>query len=177
MIPGSWGMKSHIRLLAWSLNFPVSITLPLFVSHEYINKGAATVENSLEGPREVKNRGSLGAQWFGACLSPRAWSWRPGIESHVGLPGHVACFSLCLCLCLSLCDYHKKIFFQEEVKNRATLRFQNCTARYLPWGYKSSLVDSKGNTQPSVGSSIINNSETVYTAQMSIDDEWAETMW
>ena len=52
-------MKSHIRLLAWSLNFPVSIPLPLCVSHEYISKDAVTVENSLEGPREIKNRGSL----------------------------------------------------------------------------------------------------------------------
>ena len=42
------------------------------------------------------------AQRFGACLWPRAWSWRPGIESHIGLPVHGACFSLCLCLCLSL---------------------------------------------------------------------------
>uniref|UniRef100_A0A8C0SQ00 CSD domain-containing protein n=1 Tax=Canis lupus familiaris TaxID=9615 RepID=A0A8C0SQ00_CANLF len=49
------------------------------------------------------------AQRFGACLWPRARSWRPGIESHVGLPVHGACFSLCLCLypSLSLCDYHK----------------------------------------------------------------------
>ena len=29
-------------------------------------------------------------------------SWRPRIESHVRLPVHGACFSLCLCLCLSL---------------------------------------------------------------------------
>ena len=29
-------------------------------------------------------------------------SWRPGIESHIGLPVHGACFSLCLCLYLSL---------------------------------------------------------------------------
>ncbi|XP_041588038.1 sperm-associated antigen 4 protein isoform X7 [Vulpes lagopus] len=49
------------------------------------------------------------AQWFGACLWPRARFWRPGIESHIWLPVHGACFSLCLCLCLSLslCDYHK----------------------------------------------------------------------
>ena len=26
------------------------------------------------------------AQRFGACLWPRARSWSPGIESHVGLP-------------------------------------------------------------------------------------------
>ena len=42
------------------------------------------------------------AQRFGACLWPRARSWRPGIESHIGFPVHGACFSLCLCLCLSL---------------------------------------------------------------------------
>ena len=168
MIPGSWGMKSHISLLAWSLNFPVSITLPLFVSHEYMNKGAATVENSLRGPREVKNRGSMGGAVVWHLPLAQGASWRPGIESHIRLPVHGACFSLCLCLCLSLCDYHKKNI-KEEVKNRATLRFQNCTARYLHRGFKSHLVDSKRNTQPSVGSSVINNSETVYRAQMSID--------
>ena len=42
------------------------------------------------------------AQRFSACLWPRARSWSLGIESHVGLPVHGACFSLCLCLCLSL---------------------------------------------------------------------------
>ena len=42
------------------------------------------------------------AQRFGACLWPRARSWGSGIESHVGLLVHGACFSLCLCLCLSL---------------------------------------------------------------------------
>ena len=42
------------------------------------------------------------AQRFSACLWPRARSWRLGIESHVGLLVHGACFSLCLCLCLSL---------------------------------------------------------------------------
>ena len=55
------------------------------------------------------------AQQFGACLWPRARSWRPGIESHVGLPVHGVYFSLCLCLCLPLslsislyqCGYHK----------------------------------------------------------------------
>ena len=38
----------------------------------------------------------------------------------------------------------KKI--KKEVKNSATLRFQNCRARYLPRGYKSHLVDSKRDT-------------------------------
>ena len=49
-------------------------------------------------------------QGFGTCLWPMSQSWRPRIESHVGLTVHGACFSLCLCLCLSLCDYHKKNF-------------------------------------------------------------------
>ena len=108
------------------------------------------------------------AQRFDTCLWPMSRSWRPGIESHVGLTVHGACFSLCLCLCLSLCDYHKKKL-KKEVKNRPTLRFQNCRARYLPRRYKSRLVDSKWDTQPSVSSSVINNSQTVDTAQMSID--------
>ena len=38
------------------------------------------------------------AQWFSACLPPRAWSWGPGIESHLGLPA----WSLLLPLPVSL---------------------------------------------------------------------------
>ena len=52
--------------------------------------------------KRAQNRDPWVAQRFGACLWPRARSWRPWIESHVGLPVHGACFSLCLCLCLSL---------------------------------------------------------------------------
>ena len=37
-IPGSRGIKSHIRLHTWSPIFPLPIPLPLCVSHEYINK-------------------------------------------------------------------------------------------------------------------------------------------
>ena len=40
------------------------------------------------------------AQRFGACLWPGARSWRPGIESHVGLPP--CAWSLLLPLPLSL---------------------------------------------------------------------------
>ena len=53
-------------------------------------------------PRKISDRDPWVAQRFGACLWPRVWSWRPGLKSHVGLPVHGACFSLCLCLCLSL---------------------------------------------------------------------------
>ena len=76
-----------------------------------------TVENSLKVPEKLKKRGDPWVvQWFGACLWPRARSWRPGIESHFGLPVHGACFSLCLCLCLSLCDYHKKNLKKKKLK-------------------------------------------------------------
>ena len=67
----------------------------------------------LEGIMLSKRNQRTGDPWvaqrFGACLWPGARSWRPGIESHVRLPVHGACFSLCLCLCLSLSlyDYHK----------------------------------------------------------------------
>ncbi|CAD7683628.1 unnamed protein product [Nyctereutes procyonoides] len=50
------------------------------------------------------------AQRFGACLWPRARSWRPGIESHVGLPVHGACF----CLSLSLCKVTKYLMENKE---------------------------------------------------------------
>ena len=38
------------------------------------------------------------AQWFSVCLQLRAWSWSPGIESHIGLPA----WSLLLPLPVSL---------------------------------------------------------------------------
>ena len=63
-----------------------------------------TAGDLLEGSLYIKR--TTGDPWvaqqFGACLWPRARSWRPRIESHVGLPVHGAWFSLCLCLCLSL---------------------------------------------------------------------------
>ena len=66
------------------------------------NVGAAKYINQLK----TKVKTYLGDPWvaqrFGACFWPRAQSWRSGIESHVGLPVHGACFSLFLCLCLSL---------------------------------------------------------------------------
>ena len=111
-----------------------------------MRKCTTTVENSVEGPREVKKIGSLGGAvvWYlslaqGANLETRDWI-------PLWAPGHGACFSLCLCLCLSLCDYHKKNL--KKVKNRANLWFQICRARYLPWGHKSTLVDSRGTRSP-----------------------------
>ena len=36
--------------------------------------------------KNSRNRDPWVAQRFSACLWPRARSWSPGIESHVGLP-------------------------------------------------------------------------------------------
>ena len=47
------------------------------------------------------------AQQFGACLWPRAQSWRPGIESHVGLPAWSLLLPLPVSLPLSVCVSHE----------------------------------------------------------------------
>ena len=65
--------------------------------HEWQTVGKKCVRK-----KKMRERDPWVAQRFSACLWPGARSWRPGIESHIGLPVHGACFSLCLCLCLSL---------------------------------------------------------------------------
>ena len=47
------------------------------------------------------------AQWFGACLWPRAQSWSPGINSHIGLPAWSLLLPLPLSLSLSLSTTNK----------------------------------------------------------------------
>ena len=54
----------------------------------------------------------------------------------------------------------------QKVKGRTTLPSSNCTARYLPKRYKN--TDSKGIMHLEVYSSIINNSQAMERAQMSI---------
>ena len=58
---------------------------------------------------EVSSEGRWGrlvAQRSSICLRPRAWSWSPGIESHVRLPAWSlllplpVSLPLCLCVCL-----------------------------------------------------------------------------
>ena len=46
--------------------------------------------------------GPLGGQWFGTCLWPRAGSWSPGIEFHIGLLAWSLLLPLPVCLPLSL---------------------------------------------------------------------------
>ena len=77
------------------------------------------------------------AQWFSACLWPRVRSWRPGIESHIGLLMHGACFSLCLCLCLPLylsisisVAIINKFKEEKKEKNRPSLQSSNCRTIY-----------------------------------------------
>ena len=54
----------------------------------------------------------------------------------------------------------------QKVKNK-TLQSSNCTTSYLLKGYKN--TDSKGYMHPDVYSSIINNSQIMETAQVSIN--------
>ena len=56
-----------------------------------------------QGEKTIYQSNSKGSPW--RCLQPNAWSWRPGIESHVGLPAR-SLFYLCLCLSASLCVSH-----------------------------------------------------------------------
>ena len=55
----------------------------------------------------------------------------------------------------------------EKVKNRATLWPSNCTTGYLPKEYENTNL--KGYMYSNVYSSIINNSQIMEIAQMSID--------
>ena len=67
-----------------------------------MNVAKLHLRTNLQIQIKIQTRDPWVAQRFGACLWPRARPWRLGIQSHVGLPVHGACFSLCLCLCLSL---------------------------------------------------------------------------
>ena len=55
----------------------------------------------------------------------------------------------------------------QKTKKRTTLRPSNRTARHLSKGYRCAV--SKGHMHPHVYSSIINNSQSMERAQMSID--------
>ena len=54
-----------------------------------------------------------------------------------------------------------------KVKNRTTLQPNNCTSRYLSKGYRS--ADSKGHMHHIIYSGIVDNSQSMERAQMSID--------
>ena len=58
----------------------------------------------------------------------------------------------------------------QKVKNRTTLGLSNCTTRYLPKN-----TDLKGYIHLNVYSSIVNSSQIMERAQMSIANEWI--MW
>ena len=55
----------------------------------------------------------------------------------------------------------------QKTKNRTTIRSSNCTTRHLPMGYRCAVLN--GHMHPHVYSSTINNSQSMETAQMSID--------
>ncbi|CAD7681896.1 unnamed protein product [Nyctereutes procyonoides] len=80
----------------------ILINFELFM-HWVLYVGKLNSNKKIYKKKELKMlRDPWVAQRFGACLWPRARSWRPRIESHIGLPVQGACFSLCLCLCASL---------------------------------------------------------------------------
>ena len=85
-------------------------TLTLLVG---MQKDVATVDNSVDGPREVKKRGSLGGAvvW---CLSLALGAI---LETRDGIPLRApSAWSLLLPLPMSLplCDYHKKFFLKRS---------------------------------------------------------------
>ena len=55
----------------------------------------------------------------------------------------------------------------QKIKNRTIVQPSNCTTRYLSKGNKS--ADSKGYRYPNVYSSMIDNSQSMERAQMSIN--------
>ena len=114
-----WHTKKHSQpSQRWTQNpAPLSSTAPqiragflLELAWQRKDNGTPTRNShSIQIQLKIQIRDPWVAQRFGAGLWPRARSRRPGIESHVRLPVHGTCFSLCLCLCLSLslCNYHK----------------------------------------------------------------------
>ena len=63
----------------------------------------------------------------------------------------------------------------QKIKNRTILRPSNCTARYLPKGYRCAFL--KGYRHPNVYSSTINNSQSRERAQCPLTDEWIKKVW
>ena len=59
--------------------------------------------------QKTKFRDAWVAQWLTACLWPRAWSWGPRTESHIGLPAWSLLLPLPVSLPLppSLCVSHE----------------------------------------------------------------------
>ena len=83
--------------------------------------------------RNLCNRDPWVAQRFGACLWPRAWSWRPGIKSHVGLPVHgAASASACLSLSVTIINKFKKRNFQTIIQSDFSVLHSYQRYRRLP---------------------------------------------
>ena len=57
--------------------------------------------------KKALNRDPWVAQRFSAYVQPRAWSWRPRIESHIGLPAWSLLLPLPVSLPLSVCVSHE----------------------------------------------------------------------
>ena len=101
-------------------------------------------------------------QRFSACLQPRAWSWRPGIESHVRLPTWSFLLPLPVSLCppptpRSLClSWIKKIFFKKLNNNKGCLGGSVAQASALGSGHDLEVLDQAPCWAPcSVGSMLL----------------------
>ena len=89
------------------------------------------------------------AQWFSVCLRPTAQSWRPGIESCVGLLAWSLLLSLSLSLsvCLSWINFKKRSnildfyvakqinlkFAKKKVRNRTSFITLMNTNKHICW--------------------------------------------
>ena len=63
------------------------------------------------------------AQCLSVCLQLRAWSWSPGIQSHIGLPASPSDYvtaSVCVCLCV--CVSHEQTKSQKKKKQKGQQR-------------------------------------------------------
>ena len=96
--PGSPGSGPGPKAGATPLHHP---GIPFIIS-KYREQHGFVCFSSFNCLLKTKFVGSLGGAVVWRLPLAQGRSWSPGIESHIGLPVHGACFSLCLCLCLSL---------------------------------------------------------------------------
>ena len=107
---GCHGGKGHTQM-----NFIYKINLHMYIQNLCkarvpLNKGH--VSKQLHGRNKsfitpAKTVARV-AQRFSSCLQPRAWSWRPGIKSHIGACMEPASPSLPLSIYLSWISKFKK---------------------------------------------------------------------
>ena len=95
---GIWGKRSEYKL-----------SVIRYTRTRDIMCNTRTIVSTAVGYIKVVRKVNLGdplvAQWFSASLQPRAWSWSPGIESHIRLLA--GSLLLSMSLPMSLCVSHE----------------------------------------------------------------------